>query len=204
MLSIVLSRRDFRENDQIISLYTAEKGKLEVLARGVKKINSKNAAYLEPCFLVDAEIILGKEIMYLTKVQPINIFKNIRTDLSKISVAGYAVDLLNKLLQTGETDKNIFLLVRNVLEFLDRSTDIHPIVLDAFVIKLFKLLGFDMACDEKIRDDLKEQVEVLSEGVWPTNNGGLDLKIYQRLHKAVYDFAVFHSERKLAYFGKFW
>ena len=42
MLAIVLSRRDFREFDQIVSLYTKEKGKLEVLARGVKKITSKH------------------------------------------------------------------------------------------------------------------------------------------------------------------
>ena len=62
MLAFVLSRRDFREYDQSISLYTLEKGRLEVLARGVKKILSKNAAHLEPFCLIEAEIIQGKEI----------------------------------------------------------------------------------------------------------------------------------------------
>ena len=41
MLSIVLARRDFKENDQIISLFTEEKGKMEVLARGLKKLSVK-------------------------------------------------------------------------------------------------------------------------------------------------------------------
>ena len=77
MKAIVLSRRDFRESDQIISLYTKEKGKLELLARGVKKITSKNSAHLEPFSLVDIDIAYGKEFNHLTKVQPIEYFKNI-------------------------------------------------------------------------------------------------------------------------------
>ena len=89
MQSIVLSRRDFRENDQVVSFYTLEQGKVEVLARGVKKILSKNAAFLEPFCFVEAEIIAGKEIMHLGSVQPINIFKNIRADFHKSLAAGY-------------------------------------------------------------------------------------------------------------------
>ncbi|MFZ2978199.1 MAG: DNA repair protein RecO, partial [Candidatus Magasanikiibacteriota bacterium] len=69
MKAIVLSRRDFREADQIISLYTLEKGKMEILARGIKKITSKNSAHLEPFSLVEAEIIFGKELNYLGAVQ---------------------------------------------------------------------------------------------------------------------------------------
>jgi DNA repair protein RecO (recombination protein O) len=52
MMAIVLSRRDFRENDQMIVLYTLEKGKIEALAKGIKKTVSKNAAFLEPFFFV--------------------------------------------------------------------------------------------------------------------------------------------------------
>ena len=91
MEAIVLSSRDFREFDQIISLYTKEQGKLELLARGVKKIISKNSAHLEPFSNVFIEIAKGKEIDHLTKVVPIMFFPNIRKDLSKSLSAGYLV-----------------------------------------------------------------------------------------------------------------
>ena len=52
-----LERFKDSENDQIISLYTLEKGKQEVLARGVKKITSKNSAHLEPFSFVEVEIV---------------------------------------------------------------------------------------------------------------------------------------------------
>jgi len=41
MYGIVLSRRDFREADQVISILTAEEGKREYIARGVKKLLAK-------------------------------------------------------------------------------------------------------------------------------------------------------------------
>jgi len=41
MLAIVLNRRDFREFDQIISFYSQEHGKIEALARGIKKLQVK-------------------------------------------------------------------------------------------------------------------------------------------------------------------
>lgn len=145
MLSIILSRRDFREFDQIISLYTLEKGKVEVLARGVKKITSKNAAHLEPFSLVEAEIVPGKEISHLTKVVPENYFVNIRQDLQKSLAASFVVSLLDKVLHENEKDERIFFLLQDWLEFLNHliiKSFNHQLLLDGFVVKLFQLLGF--------------------------------------------------------------
>ena len=74
MQVIVLSRRNFREADQIISLYSFDKGKFEVLAKGIKKIISKNSAHLEPFCFSEVEIISGKEFDYLGFVQFLNNF----------------------------------------------------------------------------------------------------------------------------------
>ena len=71
MQAITLSRRNFREFDQIVSLYTEDLGKVELLARGIKKITSKQAAHVEPFSLVTLEIARGKEVDHLTKVQTV-------------------------------------------------------------------------------------------------------------------------------------
>jgi len=77
MYAFVLRRNNIRENDQLVSLYTWEKGKVEALARGVKKTISKNAAYLEPFFLIEAEILPKKETYQLVKAVPLYCYKNI-------------------------------------------------------------------------------------------------------------------------------
>ncbi len=170
MQSLVLSRRDFRENDQIISLYTKEKGKLEVLARGVKKIISKNAAHLEPFSLVEAEIIQGKELARLGAVQPINYFANIRADLQKSLAAGYVVGLLNKILHEGEKDEKIFNLTLSWLEFINSQLLItnYLLLLDDYIVSLLHCLGYDI------------QTVKASPS-----------------HDFIYKFLLFHTERKI-------
>lgn len=150
MLSIILSRRDFREFDQIISLYTKERGKLELLARGVKKITSKNSAHLEPFSVVDATIEPGKEIDHLIRVQPVEYFSSIRSNLEKSLAARSAVSITDTLTQTGERDVRLFDALHGWLKFLaeDRRQKTEVILLDAYIIQLLHCLGFTPVLDE--------------------------------------------------------
>lgn len=174
MKSFILSRRDFRENDQIISLYTLEKGKLEVLVRGVKKITSKNSAHLEPFSLVEAEIISGKELSHLGTVQSINYFVNIRQDLQKSLVAGYVMSLLDKVLHEGEKDESIFDLTLEWLKILEsyKLTAVSSELVDNYVVKLLDCLGYDILEINKNPD-----------------------------HNFIYKFLIHHTDRKVGDWG---
>ena len=87
MLALTLSRRDFREADQQISFYTKEKGKLETVARGVKKIVARNAPALEPFALLEIELAHGRGLTYVTRAQTVESFTGLRSDLKKLLVA---------------------------------------------------------------------------------------------------------------------
>lgn len=141
MQALVLARRDFREFDQIISVFTKENGKLELLARGVKKITSKNAAHLEPFCLARIERAPGKEIDHLTKVVPAGMFSGIRRDQAKSLAAGYAMELMNRLIHPGQPDTKIWELALPWLRYLDQH-QFDNRLLDAFVWRLFSSLGF--------------------------------------------------------------
>ena len=159
MQAIVLARRDIKENDQIVSFYTLEKGKVELLARGVKKITSKNSAHLEPFSFVDVEVTEGKEINYLTKVHPINYFISIRKNLEKSLAAGFLVSTLNKLLHEGENDERIFNLTIGWLEYLSLESSVCRLqLLDAFFVKFLSLLGFDITEMKNVVGTAKEDL----------------------------------------------
>lgn len=142
MLALVLSRRDFKENDQLVSLYTKEKGRVEVVARGLKKITSKNTTALLPFSLIEAEIIPGKDLHRLTRAQTILFFANIFSDLAKINIAGYAQNLVNVLLPENQKDERIFNLLSGFFYYLNQAKDLSVLLFPAFVIKLFYFLGF--------------------------------------------------------------
>lgn len=142
MLSFVLSRRDFRESDQVITLFTAEKGKIEVLAKGVKKITAKNSAFLEPFFLIEAEVVEGKEIWHLTKTVPIEIFKNIRENLEKSLLAGYVCEILNIILPERSSEKKIFDLLLGFLHYIENAKEVGRGLAISFLWKILCLQGY--------------------------------------------------------------
>jgi len=186
MLAIVLLRKNIKEFDQMISLYTRERGKLGVLAKGIKKIISKNSANLEVLSLVEVETALGKEVEHLTKVQPIKFFKNIYADFDKIWLAQYAARLADDNILPAERDEKIFDLLLSFLEFLDSAEPINSVNLAiGFIFKLWHCLGFS-AQEEKYR--------VWLEGDWETVNG-LILSDQERLkiYESAKNFAVFNG-----------
>ncbi len=202
MQAIILARRDFRESDQIISFLTLEKGKQEVLAKGIKKITSKNSAHLEPFCLSEVEIISGKELNYIGAVQTINNFKKIRIDLQKSLAAGLIVSLLNKIMEVGEKDERFFLLLKGWLEFVNNHSEIQAVIVDGFVVKLLYYLGFDIVEVEKINLEMKKDLRILLEGDWSLiANLKFEKKEYERLHKIIYKFLVFQIGKKVNDWG---
>lgn len=167
MFAFVFNRTDFREKDQLVTLYTWEKGKMETLIRGVKKITSKNSAYLEPIFLVDAEVVPGKELNYLIKAVPFYCYKNIASDFDKLRMLQIAFKWVSVLTHPGHRDAQLFLLIKSWLEFLDEITEVAPSLLYAFLGNLFVSLGFSPQLDVCSVCGVKENLS----GFYPAGGG---------------------------------
>lgn len=150
MLAIVLSRRNFREYDQMITVYTKDAGKQEYLAKGIKKITSKNAAHLEPFSVVDIGTAVGKEYDYITNVQSIYYFTGIRKDVKRAHLASVVVSLLHIATKLEEPDEDIFSLTLDALQQIQDDIPETRIV-DRYAIQLLDLLGFGLE-DTKTAD----------------------------------------------------
>ncbi len=149
MYSFVLKRSDLREHDQIVTLFTLEKGKVDALARGVKKILSKNSAYLLPVFLIDADVLSGKEVNHLTKAVPVFVYKNILEDLNKMSLLQTVFKWVN-ILTKYEREPKIFLLIKSWLEFLDATNKVETALAYGFLGNILMYLGFAPELDNCI------------------------------------------------------
>jgi len=142
MLAVVLSRHDVREYDQIVSLYTQEEGRRDLLAKGVKKIMSKNAAHLEPCSVIEVGMAKGKEMDIVTSVQIEEYFPNIRKDYYKSLLALWVTKFIKQLFTSPERDERVFFVLTSWLESLNKQKEISPYILDALVLRLLGFLGF--------------------------------------------------------------
>lgn len=156
MHAIVLSRKDIKEYDQIVSLYTEENGKVDCLMRGVKKIVSKHAAHIEPFCVVDASIVPGKELQILTTIYSIKYFKNIRQNVSKSLYASYVVSLLDKIIEPSVVDERIFQLTEDYLDTIESIKQPKSVLIDCYIVRLLNCLGLSpeletcVVCESKL------------------------------------------------------
>lgn len=167
MQAIVLARRDFRESDQLVTVYTKEAGKQEALARGLKKSTSKNAAALLPFFLLELEIIPGKDLGHLTKVQIVESFTAIPASLLAMKLVSISFDGINKIIRGQEHDARIFNGLVEWLRFLDQEPKIQSEILDVFFLKMWAHLGLKIELDRCVLCGKKEAVAI------DVKNGGV-------------------------------
>ncbi|MDD5290672.1 MAG: DNA repair protein RecO [Patescibacteria group bacterium] len=170
--TIILNRTDFREYDSRTTVYSLDKGKLELVARGVKKIKSKLAAHLEPFNLAEIMVVRGRKFDYIGAAASRKCFPNIKGDLEKLAAAGKAVNVFNKLVKAEEADKGTFSLLEEFLGSLDsRELKIgHDLWAGFFTLKLMAQLGYKpelyncVACNKKITS---------GENLFDLSRGGL-------------------------------
>ncbi|MDO8667597.1 MAG: DNA repair protein RecO [bacterium] len=124
--TIILNRKSFSECDSRVVVYSREFGKLELTARGAKKIKSKLAGHLEPLSLTNIMAVRGRRHDYVGAALNENCFSNIKNDLTKLAPAGRAVKIIDQLIKPGLADEKIFELLKNYLETLERPESVIP------------------------------------------------------------------------------
>ncbi|MFA6171045.1 MAG: DNA repair protein RecO [Patescibacteria group bacterium] len=155
--AIILKREPFRECDSKIIIYSLEKGKLALVARGAKKIGSKLSGHLEPFCYSEIMAIRGRQLEYAGSAVCAEAFPGIKKNLLKLAAAGRALKIFDRLLKENEPDEKIFFLLLDFLKMADRKNKINPdFLFHLFVLKLFGELGhqpelyFCVDCREKI------------------------------------------------------
>jgi DNA repair protein RecO len=147
MDAIVLSRRDIREYDQMLVLFTKEHGRRDVLLRSSKKIVSKNAPHCESGSLVDVSIVSGKEIDHATKVVPITQFPQLYSDPHRLLLVKTGTTVFEKMVTTQQKDETLFRLLLSFIVCLNAQVDVSSLYVDAFVLQLLSVLGYSPVFD---------------------------------------------------------
>lgn len=140
--AIILGRKPFRECDAIATVYTFEKGKLDLVVKGAKKIKSKLAGHIEPMNLSEIMVVRGRGYDYIGSAVNKNCYINIKSNLNLVSCAGKAVNIFNKLVKHEEKDEDLFFILENFLEILNNENiGNNELFYNFFILKLLDLLG---------------------------------------------------------------
>lgn len=136
--AIVLKRTNFGEADRIITVLTPDRGKLRLIAKGVRKLRSRLAGGIELFSISDITYIPGRgDIHTLISSRLERHYGQIVTDINR-TMLGY--ELLKRLDRTTEdaADSDYFELIKTAIVALDSQlpTNLLELWFDAQLIRL--------------------------------------------------------------------
>ena len=165
--AIVLRRSDLGEADRLLTLFTAQRGKLRVVAKGVRRPGSKKAGHLEPFTLVNLLLARGRELDIITQAEAVRTFPQIRADLLRLGLAASVAELIDRFGIQESDSHDLFQLAADTLDRLDREAEPEA-ALRYFQVRLLDLVGFRpelfrcVSCSNEARP--VDQFFSLSEG----------------------------------------
>jgi len=164
---IIVGRSNFGEADRLLTIITPFKGKIKVVAKGVRRINSRRGGNVELLNKVKLQIFQGKGMALLTEAESLKTFPKIKSDLILSTYASHVVEVAQRLLPEEQLNPQAYNLLATVLTLLE--TNPRQIFIRAFEVKFLSVLGFwslDQIGGIEERGDIRELLEALQKDSW--------------------------------------
>lgn len=116
---IILSRTDFGEADRIVTMLTPDQGKLRLMAKGVRKSNSKLAGGIELFSVSQVSYIKGRgEIGTLISTRLLKHYGKIVQNIDRVQLGYAIIKMLNKTTE-DQPEEQYFTLLEKAFAALD-------------------------------------------------------------------------------------
>ncbi|MBK9247922.1 MAG: DNA repair protein RecO [Ignavibacteria bacterium] len=142
--AIILHSRKYSETSKILTVYSAEHGKLSLLAKGARSPKSKFGASLEA--LSHSMITVYKkpqrDLHLITKAETATPLRRIAEDYSRLTIGLAIAELTSVTQEPEEVNSAIFELLCTTLILLNKTQNNEYALLVAFQIRLADLMGF--------------------------------------------------------------
>ncbi len=139
--AIILSRTNYGEADRIITILTPDNGKVTLMSKGVRRINSKLAGGIELFCLSEISYLVGRGDMgRLISSRLVRYFDNIVRNIDRTMYGYDVIKLINKITE-DLAGNEYFNLLRQMLAAINDDTISLEILKLWFGLQLLKLTG---------------------------------------------------------------
>ena len=138
--ALIIKAFNYKEADQLLTVYSEKLGKITVLVRGARKLKSHLRAGTILFSYSKLGLVKGKSFYIATHAEAIETFMELRGDLATVASASYLAELLDAFVPEGEPDDYIFgLLLRGLYGITQVD---NWVLLRAIELKLLARQGF--------------------------------------------------------------
>jgi DNA repair protein RecO (recombination protein O) len=138
---IIIKKHKFGEADRLLTIFTADYGKVRAIAKGVLRPKSKLGGNVELLTHSQLMIARGRNLDIITQAQAIDNFLPIRDSLELMSCGFYLSELVDTFTEESVEDREMFDLFLNTLKELSEAMEGERI-LRYFELRLLSHLGY--------------------------------------------------------------
>lgn len=139
---LVLYNRQFREDDNLVKIFTETSGKHMFFVRHAT--NSKLSSVIQPLILANFILKINNHgLSYIEDYKGVSLFKEINADIYKLAYATYLVSLADAAISDAVYDAPLFAFLIKTLELMDEGLD-YEILTNIFEIQILDRFGVQL------------------------------------------------------------
>ena len=119
---LTLRKSPAGEADLVSTLYTREHGKLDVLARGARRLTSKLIGHLEPLTLVRLSIARGRTLDIVAEAEVVNAFPDVKSDYVSVARGLHVAELIDGFSASSAPNPRVLDLALRTLSAIGQQT----------------------------------------------------------------------------------
>ena len=166
--AIVLRQRKLGEADKIVTLYTSHGGRVDAVAKGVRRTKSRLAGHIEPLTLGSYLLAQGRDLDIVTQAETVDAYPGLRNDLERLGRGLYCAELVDRLTPERSEGNPIFRLLQETLGHISTS-DSYDLAVRRFELRLMDQLGYRPALSACAVCDTPLQPQA---NYWSVSGGG--------------------------------
>lgn len=159
---IVIGEKNYSESSKILDLYTKEYGKIGVISKGCRNLKSKLRSISSKFIYGDFHIYYKEgKLSTLIGADIKNSFRNIVTDIDKISYLSYLAELTSQVIKHDTSEEIYSLFINSILKI---NEGLDPLVItNIYELKCLEYLGVKPVLDECSICGSKEVITLSSD-----------------------------------------
>lgn len=139
---IVIKENNSGENDKYITILTADNGTIEAYVKGARRKGSQLASSTSLFCYSTFQLFKNNSKYYVDSADIINLFYDIRLDLTRLTIASYFCQIVCELKPNIDDSPQILKLLLNSIHLLANSKKDSKIIKSVFELRIMSLSGF--------------------------------------------------------------
>ena len=181
--AFVIHSRPYKETSLIVTFLSEKNGKINAVAKGAKRKNSKLSGNLEPFQCLNIDFRGRSDLKTLYLAEPCEVFKDFMGSENLYS-AFYINELINYLITQSEESVELFDIYKNCIASLKDEESIEN-VLRNFELDLLGILGYEINFSTEYGTnneiDIEQKYKYSPQSGFSKSTNGFDGKILNEI-----------------------